>query len=85
MRITSLSIETAPSYATNAGQLKGTVTLEGPTGGQTVVLSSKALSQIFSVVGNEVIRQAQLNAQQSKGAVEEAINGPLLADMSEVG
>ena len=84
MKIVSLSIETQASYQPNAGQLLGKVTLEGPTGAQTIVLSSSALSRIFKVVGADIVESTRLNALMVKSAVNEAVAAPLLGEAAKV-
>lgn len=85
MKITSLTIETASSYSANAGQLVGKIRLEGPTGGQEVVLSNSALSRIFGVVGADVIESTRRNSQMVKAAVDDVVHGPLLEQAANVG
>ena len=84
MQITSLQIGRRQSYESDAGQFRATVTLEGPTGNQTVVLSSKAVSRIFGVIAQDVIDTTSSNALLVKAGMDEAINGPLLADSATI-
>lgn len=84
MKIVSLKIETQPSYAANAGQMVGTVSLEGPTGSQSIVLSNAALSRIFGVIGADITESTRRNALMVKAAVDDAVHGPLLAAAAQV-
>ena len=84
MRITQLHIAKRASYEELAGQLVGAVTLEGITGKQEIILSPAAMSQIFAVIGAEVIERSKTNAAMVKAAVDEAIHAPLLADAATI-
>jgi hypothetical protein len=84
MRITALDIRKRASYEESAGQLVGTVTLEGITGKQEIVLSPSAMSQIFAVIGSEVIERSRNNAAMVKAAVDEAVHAPLLAEAATI-
>jgi hypothetical protein len=84
MRITSLNINKRASYEEMAGQLVGAVTLEGITGKQEIILSPAAMSQIFAVIGAEVIERSRSNAAMVKAAVDEAVHAPLLAEAATI-
>lgn len=84
MRITQLQISKRASYEEMAGQMVGSVTLEGITGKQEIILSPAALSQVFAVIGAEVIERSRSNAAMTKIAVDEAVHAPLLADAATI-
>ena len=84
MKITELRIKRQESYESDAGQLKGIVTLTGANGQQTLVLSSGSISRIFEIIKEDVISQAKLQAKFTERAVQEAIDEPLLLASSEV-
>lgn len=84
MRITSLNISKRASYEEMAGQLVGAVTLEGITGKQEIILSPATMSQIFAVIGSEVIERSRTNAAMVKAAIDEAVHAPLLADAATI-
>ena len=84
MFVTKLTIEKQESYETDAGQLRGSVVLEGQSGKQEIVLSAAAMSRVFGVIAEEVIDRSRNNAKMTKNAMEEAIHEPLLANSSKV-
>jgi hypothetical protein len=84
MFVTKLTIKKQESYETDAGQLRGSVVLEGPTGKQEVVLSAAAMSRCFGVIAQEIIDRSRSNAQMTKNAMDEAIHEPLLAGSAQV-
>lgn len=84
MQITTLTIRKQESYEKNAGQLCGSVVLEGATGKQEITLSASAMSRIFGVIAEELIDRSRNNAKMTKNAVEEAIHTPLLLEATEV-
>ena len=71
MKITSLQIKRQESYEQDAGQLRGLVTLTGPSGSQSLVLSPSAVVKIFDVIAQEVRTTAAVNAQHVKSAFED--------------
>lgn len=85
MQITELKFKKRESYEDLPNQLVGAVTLCGPTGKQEIILSSMAMSKIFSVIKDELISTSTRNAALTANAVDEAIHQPLLADVATVG
>lgn len=84
MKVTELRIKRQESYESDAGQLKGIVTLTGATGQQTLVLSAGSVSRIFEIIKEDAISQAKLQAKLTERAVQEAADEPLLLTSSEV-
>lgn len=84
MKVTELRIKRQESYESDAGQLKGIVTLTGANGQQTLVLSSGSVSRIFEIIKEDAISQAKLQAKFTERAVQEAVDEPLLLASSEV-
>jgi len=84
MKVTRLEIKRQESYETDAGQLKGIVTLTGPAGQQTVVLSNSSIARIFGVITQEVTDSARKAAAEVKRGMEDAMNEPLLVEAAEV-
>jgi hypothetical protein len=84
MKVTELVIKKRASYEEFAGELVGTVTIVGDLGKQEIVISPKAVSQIFVVIATDVQRTAKVNATLVEHAIEDAIHGPLLTDSAEV-
>lgn len=84
MKVTRLEIKRQESYETDAGQLKGIVTLTGPQGQQTVVLSNQGLARIFGVIAQEVQDSARKSAAEVKRGMEDAMNEPLLVQAATV-
>lgn len=72
MKVTSLEIKRTPSYDEHPNELRGIVTMTGPYGQQTVVLSNAAICAIFNVIKDEVRVTASNNAEQSDFALNEA-------------
>ena len=58
MKVTRLEIKRQESYETDAGQLKGIVTLTGTAGQQSLVLSAGSISRIFEVIKEDAVAQA---------------------------
>lgn len=79
MYVESLEISKQPSYASNPGQYLGKVCLEGSTGKQEIILSSAAISRVFTLIAEEVCNRAKSNAAQVKSGMDEAIHAPLLS------
>jgi hypothetical protein len=85
MTIKAVRIERQTSYAGyKPNEMVGTITLEGPTGKQEVFLSSGALSRVFRVISEEVSQTAKSNAAMVPAAMDEGVNGPLLANSATV-
>lgn len=84
MFVTSLVIKKRERYEDNAGQLYGSVVLEGANGKQEIVLSASAISRVFGVIAQEVQDRARVNAQAVRAGMDEAVNAPLLMDASKV-
>ena len=84
MFVTSLVIKKRERYEDNAGQLYGSVVLEGANGKQEIVLSAGAISRVFGVIAQEVQDRAGVNAQAVRAGMDEAVNAPLLMDASKV-
>lgn len=88
MKVTKLEIRRQESYEPDAGQLRGIVTLTGPAGQQTLVLSARSISKIFEVIRKDAVVQAEVQAKSADRALQEAADEPLLleaAEMKELG
>ena len=84
MQVTRLEIKRQESYEPDPGQLKGIVTLTGPAGKQSLVLSAGSISRIFEVIKEDALAQARLQAKCADRALQEAVDEPLLISASEV-
>ena len=84
MKVTRLEIKRQESYESDAGQLKGIVTLTGTAGQQSLVLSAGSISRIFEVIKEDAVAQAKAQATSADRALQEAADEPLLVGASEV-
>lgn len=84
MKVTELRIKRQESYESDAGQLKGVVTLTGPVGQQSLVLSPGSIARIFEVIKEDAVTQAKMQAKAADRALQDAADGPLLLAASEV-
>ena len=84
MKVTRLEIKRQESYESDAGQLKGIVTLTGSAGQQSLVLSAGSISRIFEVIKEDAVAQAKAQAKSADRALQEAADEPLLIGASEV-
>ena len=84
MKVTRLEIKCQESYESDAGQLKGIVTLTGTAGQQSLVLSAGSISRIFEVIKEDAVAQAKAQAKSADRALQEAADEPLLLGASEV-
>ena len=84
MKVTRLEIKRQESYESDAGQLKGIVTLTGTAGQQSLVLSAGSISRIFEVIKEDAVAQAKVQATAADRALQEATDEPLLLGASEV-
>jgi len=84
MKVTRLEIKRQESYESDAGQLKGIVTLTGTAGQQTLVLSAGSIGRIFEVIKEDAVAQAKVQAKAADRALQEAVDAPLLLEASEV-
>ena len=84
MKVTRLEIKRQESYETDAGQLKGIVTLTGAAGMQSLVLSPGSISRIFEVIKGDAVAQAKMQAKAADRALQDAADEPLLLAASEV-
>ena len=84
MKVTRLEIKRQESYETDAGQLKGIVTLTGAAGQQSLVLSPGSISRIFEVIKEDAVAQAKIQAKAADRALQNAADEPLLLAASEV-
>ena len=84
MKVTRLEIKRQESYESDAGQLKGIVTLTGSAGQQSLVLSAGSISRIFEVIKEDALAQARVQAKSADRALQEAADEPLLLVASEV-
>ena len=84
MKVTRLEIKRQESYESDAGQLKGIVTLTGTAGQQSLVLSAGSISRIFEVIKEDAVAQAKAQANSADRALQEAADEPLLLGASEV-
>lgn len=72
MKLHSLLIERTSSYSTPPGALKGSCTLRGDTGEQTVVLSARAISSIIKHLTSEIRESTAENAKMVNNAMRNA-------------
>lgn len=84
MRVTRLEIKRQESYEPDAGQLKGIVTLTGGAGQQSLALSPGAVSRIFEVIKDDVVRKARQQAELTGPAIQDAADEPMLLESSTV-
>lgn len=84
MKVTELRIKRQESYESDAGQLKGVVTLTGSAGQQSLVLSPGSIARIFEVIKEDAVTQAKMQAKAADRALQDAADGPLLLAASEV-
>lgn len=84
MKVTRLEIKRQESYETDAGQLKGIVTLTGSAGQQSLVLSPGSVARIFEVIKEDAVAQAKMQAKAADRALQDAADEPLLLAASEV-
>lgn len=84
MKVTRLEIKRQESYESDAGQLKGIVTLTGTAGQQSLVLSPGSISRIFEVIKEDAVAQAKMQAKAADRALQDAADEPLLLSASEV-
>lgn len=84
MKVTRLEIKRQESYESDAGQLKGIVTLTGTAGQQSLVLSPGSISRIFEVIKEDAVAQAKMQAKAADRALQDAVDEPLLLAASEV-
>lgn len=84
MKVTELTIRRQASYESDAGQLKGIVTLVGTEGQQSLILSSRSISKIFDVIRADAVEQARAQAGSTNRALQEASDEPLLLVNAEV-
>lgn len=73
MKVVNLVVERKPSYDSDyPNMLVGIVQIQGEHGKMEVKISNKIVSQIFSLVRDDVQRVALYNASQAASAVDEA-------------
>ena len=84
MKVTRLEIKRQESYESDAGQLKGIVTLTGTAGQQSLVLSPGSISRIFEVIKEDAVTQAKMQAKAADRAIQDAVDEPMLIVASEV-
>ena len=84
MKVTRLEIKRQESYESDAGQLKGIVTLTGTAGKQSLVLSPCSISRIFEIIKEDAVAQAKVQAKAADRALQNAADEPLLLTASEV-
>lgn len=84
MKVTELRIKRQESYESDAGQLKGIVTLTGSAGQQSLVLSPGSIARIFEVIKEDAVTQAKMQAKAADRALQDAADEPLLLAASEV-
>lgn len=80
MKVENVSIARRESYdADYPNMLVGTVQFKGPDGKMEVKLSNAVVAQVFSLIKSDCQRVANLSAQLTEHAIEEAENEtPLL-------
>ncbi len=83
MKVENLVIDRKPSYDNDyPNMLVGIVQIQGLHGKMEVKLSNKTVSQIFSLIKEDVQKTATYNANQVGDAIDEAENEtPLLEAM----
>ena len=85
MKIQNLLIERKPQYdAEYPNMLVGLVQLQGQNGKMEVKLSNSTISEIFSLIKQDLQRVAKQNASQVTHAIEEAENEGRLEHIEEV-
>ena len=85
MIVKLLHIEKRPSYDSDfPNLLKGAVTLEGPEGSQTIMLSNKAIADIFCIITAEVHSTAQRNASAVQIGLTSAAHEGLALDAQTI-
>ena len=85
MQIESLKIEKKSSYdKLRPGEMVGTVTISGAEGKQEVILQTQTLVQAFNTIRQDLISASKKNAEMTRLAIDEAINGPLLVTATTV-
>ncbi len=84
MRVAQLLIRRQESYETDAGQLKGIVSLVGDEGEQSLILSPGSISRIFAIIKDDAAEKAKLQAKQTASAMQQAADEPLLLEHSNV-
>lgn len=72
MKVTALEIKRTASYEDPPSQLRAVVTLTGPSGQQSIVLSPGAIARIFDVIAAEVDATARANAKQAIKGLRDA-------------
>jgi hypothetical protein len=84
MKIENLHIERRPSYDDDyPNMLAGIVQIAGEQGKMEVRLSNKVVSQIFTLIKEDVQRTADYNSSQVGQAIEQAENeAPLIENMA---
>lgn len=82
MKVKQLLIKRQESYESDAGQLKGIVSLIGDEGEQSLVLSPGSLSRIFNIVKDDAAAKARAQAAQTASALQAASDEPLLLELS---
>lgn len=79
MQVESFTFRRNESYASERpNELVGRVTLSGPTGRQEIVLQAQTMIVVLNAIKADVVNTSRKNADLAKGAIEEAIHGPLL-------
>lgn len=69
MKVERLEIRRPDSYETDAGKLKGVLTVKSDTGQQSIVLSALVINRILCLLAAEVGETAKRSAAQVTKAV----------------
>ena len=72
MKLTNFEIKRTASYETPPSQLQALATLMGPSGAQTLVLSTSSIVAILKIIEKDAARVAAQNALMVAGALQEA-------------
>lgn len=80
MRVEKVLVDRVESYMPNAGELRGIVVLQGPTGRIEVPLSKDAMSMICAQVSKEVQERTEDNVRSVKHAFDDVVQGALTMD-----
>jgi len=84
MKVTRIEITTQPSYAPDAGNYRGTVTLADANSSQEIRISSRGLAAVFRVIKEDVAAEAMRCAAATPNALSEAEHNPLLLEHGDI-
>lgn len=84
MKVETLEIKRPASYETDAGKLKGIVTLSSSTGRQTYILSARAINSIMGIIATETASAAVHTARRVETAILESGQEAILTETDGV-